>query len=139
MTMRVTKQSGLPGEASKKSGLPGEASMRTPLTGSSSRSNCRRAAQEARRALFPAIDWPGCSTPDLAPAASITCERSASMLDKIHGAGRGEAHALPVAPARAPLRQQRHLQVDGPRRARTQTMGPARAVRGDANAFFWLK
>jgi hypothetical protein len=60
------------------------------------------------------------------------------MLAKIHGAGRGEAHALPVAPARAPLRQQRHLQVDGPRRVRTQTKGAATRVRAcDFLAFFF--
>ena len=66
------------------------------------------------------------------------CERSASMLAKIHGAGRGEAHALLVAPARAPLRQQRHLQVDGPRRVRTQTKAPATRVRVRRERVFFL-
>ena len=61
---------------------------------------------------------------ELAPAASATCERSASMAirprswSREHQSDCGEAHALPVAPARAPLRQQRqqrHLQVDSTR------------------------
>ena len=54
-----------------------------------------------------------------------------------HQSDCGEAHALPVAPAHAPLRQQRHLQVDGPRRAHTQTKGPALGCGVcDAIAFF---
>ena len=51
-----------------------------------------------------------------------------------HQSDCGEAHALPVAPAHAPLRQQRHLQVDGPRRAHTQTKGPA--TRGVGKGLF---
>eukprot|EP00964_Phaeocystis_antarctica_P020787 scaffold11506_cov31-Phaeocystis_antarctica.AAC.1 len=40
-----------------------------------------------------------------------------------HRADCGEAHALPVAAARAPLRQQRHLQVDGTLGARALKRG----------------
>ena len=46
---------------------------------------------------------------ELAPAASATCERSASMAirprswSREHRSDCGEAHALPVAPARPPL------------------------------------
>ena len=117
-------------------GLPGEASMRTPLTGSSS----------SELSLCCAGSWSGavpcnrlacgCSTPDLAPAASTTCKRSASMTigprswsrRSACAARRGRARASPPA---APPPGRRN-----PRCALAQTRGAALAG-GHAIAFLF--